>query len=163
MIKEVETGIFDDISSDDSVILQQVNCRGILQQGMPTRINRRFPGWYDDYRKYCLWFKDGHEDEIMGSFHRFDAAKNTIVCSAFCQLAPLKSNVQTTDLDAWHQICRKIEKQTNAVNKMTGKNWKIHVQSDVGCRDGNANPDDMREIFDLYFADSPVELIIHRY
>lgn len=162
MITDIELGIFDSLS-DKSVIIQQVNCKGILAQGLPTRINKRFPGWYDDYRKYCLWFAHGHEDEIMGTFHRYEASPNLIICSVFGQLAPVKSSIQTTDIDAWHRACAKIRRQTEYVNSKYNADWKLHIQADIGCRDGHADPDEMREMFEDNFEDSSAELFIHTY
>lgn len=162
MITNVELDIFDSLS-EKSVIIQQVNCKGILAQGLPTRINRRFPGWYDDYRKYCLWFAHGHESELLGTFHRFEATPNLIICSVFGQLAPVKSSMQTTDLDAWRTACWKICKQTERVNSALKDGWKLHIQDDIGCRDGKADPDDMHSIFEEAFDGSLAELIIHRH
>ena len=162
MITNSDTNILYDIA-DNSVILHQVNCLGSVMQGLAGRIARQFPGWYDDYHKYCRWFSDGHQKELLGSFHRFEPKdKKIIICSAFGHIAPVK-NVQTTDYGEWHSICRKIERQTRYVNEHYHKNWKIHIVDNIGTKDGLADPDEMMTIFNHYFKCSPVELVIHTY
>lgn len=79
MTYETEDNIVRDIR-EYSVILHQVNTKGIMQQGIGMALNKTFPDWYADYHSYCGWFdKDGmmnfsHKDytkDIIGTWHRY--------------------------------------------------------------------------------------------
>lgn len=161
MIHEVETSILKDIP-DYSVILHQVNCQGFVQPGISQQLCRDYPGWYQDYHGFCKWFAGGHENEILGSFHRFPVqGKNLIICSAFAQAKGGK-RPSSTDLDAWNKIIRKVFVQTKRVNKQLGVNWKIHIQQNIGSFDRDGSNEELMEMFTQQFGEDPdVQLWIH--
>ena len=160
MIKETETGLLEAFSPR-TVVLHQVNCMGIAESGTAAAIRARFPGWYDDYRAYCSWFKAGafqsdHTAEIMGTFHRFEAGERLIVCSAFTRRGP--GTASETDWGAWAKVLRRVEHQTRFVNGKLGLDWAIHAPADLGGGDEAA----AREVLEFYFANSPVEVYLHQ-
>ena len=161
MIKHVEGSVLDTRKLPaNSVILHQVNCLGKANQGVAMQIARDFPGWFQDYRSYTLWFQDGHFNEIMGTFHRFEPKPGLIICSAFAQEG-ISKMIVNTDYEAWDKIFRKVERQTKYAHEKTGKNWTIHIPASLGINPGGGDLETMEELIKQHFEDSPVELWIH--
>jgi len=161
MIKEVEGSIFDNLPKY-SVLMHQCNAKGWMGAGIAKEITRRWPENFEKYHEYCNWFKDGHESEILGTFVGHKVSPTFIICNAIAQISVGKSK-QQTDYNAWEILCKKIEKQTRKVNKITGNKWSIHVPYKIGCGLGGGDWEMMMEIFERYFADSDIEFIIHHY
>lgn len=160
MIKEVEGSIFEDIKPY-TVIMHQCNAKGWLGAGIAKEIRLRWPEVFNKYHNYCAWFKDGHEDEIMGTFVGVNVKPDLIICNAIAQLTVGRA-AQMTDYDAWEKICGNIVRQTHYVNKTTGSKWSIHVPYKIGCGLGGGDWDQMMEIFQKYFGESDVEFVIHK-
>ena len=131
MITEVNESIFRNLP-DYSVIVHQCNTKGWLGTSISKEIAARWPENFKQYHEYCSWFKDGHEDEILGTFVGYNASPTLIVCNAITQTTVGKSK-QQTEFDAWDVLCKKLEQQTKRVNKQTGKNWTLHIPYKIGC------------------------------
>ena len=158
MITHVDDSLLDNLT-EKSVILQQVGTKGWIGNGLTKQI---FEKWHDafmDYHCYCNWFKDGHDDEIIGSWHRTKINEDLILCNAITQKTIGKSK-QLVDYDAWEKVCKKLERQTKYANQKLNTNWTIHTFEKIGSS-AEAEQDKMMEIFETYFGDSPVELVIH--
>lgn len=158
MIKETETGILEELPKQ-SVLLYQANCQGLASTGLPLKLRNKYPEWFKDYRSYCTWFRDGHERDIMGTFHRYAVNEDLLLCGGFAQYG-ISKVAQQTDCESWERIFRKIARQTKYVNEKLGNNWTIHVPADLGLA-GGATIDVMRDMFEFYFGDSDTELWIH--
>lgn len=161
MIRVVEGSIFDNLPPY-SVILHQCNAKGWMGAGIAAKIAKKWPNVFKEYHEYCQWFKDGHEDEIMGTFVGVKVNPSLIVCNAIAQKT-VSRHAQMTDYDAWEKICKKIEAQTRRINQAQGVNWSIHAPERIGCGLGGGDPEKMKEIFEFYFGDSPVQLTFYRY
>lgn len=161
MIKEVYGSIFDNLP-EYSVLVHQCNAKGWMGAGIAKEIAKRWPNSFKEYHEYCCWFKDGRESEILGTFVGVKISPTFIICNAIAQITVGRSK-QQTDYDAWEVLCKKLEQQTRRVNKVTGKNWTLHVPFKIGCGLGGGLWENMMEIFERYFANSSVDLIIHHY
>ena len=62
MITEVEGSIFEDIKPY-TVIVHQCNAKGWMGAGIAKEIRRRWPKVFDEYHKYCSWFRDVAEEK----------------------------------------------------------------------------------------------------
>lgn len=161
MIKEVETGLFNEIA-DNSILLHQANCFGYITPGIVQRLAKNYPEWFKEYHDICRWFKDGYENELLGSFYSKKVSPNLIVCSAFAQLGTTKY-LQKTDYDAWDKILRKIHHQMTYQNSTTGKKWTLHATNGIGHSKQYGSWEEMFDLFERYFKDSEVDLYIHSY
>lgn len=161
MIREIEGSILTNIQPF-SVIMHQCNAKGWMGAGIAKEIAKKWPKAYDEYRKYCAWFKDGHEHEILGTFVGVKVKQDLIICNAIAQTTVSKSK-QMTDYNAWETICSKIERQTRYINTKSPQKWSIHIPYKIGCGLGGGDWEVMSEIFYKYFNESPVELVCHNY
>lgn len=159
MIETVRGSVLSDIK-DYSVILHQCNAKGWMGAGIAKQIRERWPECFKSYHSYCGWFKDGHEHEIMGTWHFWKVSNKLIICNAIAQ-ATVSRDKQVTDYDAWERICRKLESQTRSQNKAFRTDWTIHAPDRIGCGLGGGDYEQMHAIFEKYFADSPVRLVFH--
>lgn len=158
MITYADDSMLDNLTKQ-SVILHQVGTKGWIGNGLTREIFTKWNDAFCDYHHFCQWFKDGHDDEIIGSWARTRINDSLIICNAIAQKTVGKTK-QVVDYDAWEKICKKLESQTKYVNRQTKSDWKIHTFAKIGSS-AEAEQDKMMEIFEAYFAESPVELIIH--
>lgn len=169
MIVEVEGSLLKDIKPY-SVLLHQVNCLGKMGAGLAAQMSKKFDGLWQSYHKYCMWFQEdyngkSHRDEILGTWHVFKPKDrdDLIICNAFGQEYVSRER-QVTDYDAWNKILSKLELQTRTVNNKLPKDkqWTIHAPYNMGCGLGGGSWNEMYELINLYFGESPVEFVIHK-
>lgn len=98
----------------------------------------------------------------MGTWARTQINENLIICNAITQIASNKSKHET-DYESWHEILRKLKHQTHYINKKFGTTWTIHVSDKIGCGAGGADYDVMHQLFEMYFGDSSVNIVFHKY
>ena len=161
MIKTVEGSIFDNLP-DYSVFLHQCNAKGWMGSGIAAKVAKKWPQVYKEYHEFCGWFKNGHEREIMGTIVSVQVNPKFIVCNAIAQYSVSRFR-EMTDYDAWETICKKLESQTCIMNQKNHMNWTIHAPEKIGCGLANGDPQKMRDIFEYYFAESPVQLTFYHY
>lgn len=163
MIKETEEHLIYDKLPDYSILLVQVNCDGDAQGGLQLQLAKKHPQWFQDYRRHCGWFRDGHQHEMMGSFYAYRLDDKNIIASAFAQLDIKKTDVQT-DYAAWRRILKNVEYQARWQKKQTFQPWTVHVQYGVGCgSNGGGDWETMYGLLQEAFGKSSVDLYIHNY
>ena len=162
MISYSDNRILSDIRPY-TVIVHQVDCQGNINAGIAKQINSMFSGWYQSYRSYCSWFKNGHEDEILGTFHRFEIPeKHIIICSVFGQKNSSK-DFQIFNIEVWEKALKKILKQTERINFISSDKWTIHIQSNIGATKKTMVNQELIDLFkDLFSSSNNAELIIHQ-
>lgn len=165
MIKVVSGSLFDGLPPY-SVIMHQTNCLGIAGAGVALQMKERFPDWYDEYSRFCTFFAENDKQpdrsyELMGSFHKYAANEKMVICSAFAQHGISKVK-QQTDYGAWEKILRRIETQIHRTNSKKNAVWTLHIPYGIGCGLGGGDWSKMMALFEYFFKDSPVELVIHK-
>jgi O-acetyl-ADP-ribose deacetylase (regulator of RNase III) len=55
MIKILEGNILD---ADETIICQQVNCKGVMGSGLAKQIRNKYPNVYTDYKLFCKTVKN---------------------------------------------------------------------------------------------------------
>lgn len=141
-----------------SVLIHPVNCEAKINFGAMQAIARKHRDWYPAYRSYCLWFIDGHEKEILGTFHRYEVSPTHLVCSCFVQVHSMKG-VDSAAHDSWRKVLKKIELQTRRANA-AGKPWTLHFDARF-CNTRYGEDTELIEIINEIFAESPVKLYMH--
>lgn len=156
MIIETKGDLLRDIKPW-SVILHQVNCLGIAGAGVALQIREAFPGWYQEYKTYCDQEKD--KELLLGKIHSYQARPNVIICSAFAQLGISKAT-PVTDYKAWDQILRRLEHELAVKNEKDAMNWHVVAPYGIGCGLAGGDWKTMRDLFEFYFAKSPVRFTL---
>lgn len=109
-------------------------------------------------------FTDGHEDEILGTFHVFNVKPGLIICSAFTSLGNKYGRFKV-DENALLKVLRKIERQVKYYNEHYGKNQTVHFPysfTTVELLTENGEQRTVKEYVDMVFGESPVEVYIHK-
>lgn len=160
MIQTIEGNMLEDIEPY-TVLLHQVNCIGKFGQGVSAAISKKFDGFWQSYSSYCKWFQPdyngkSHIDEILGTWHRFEAKPDLIVCSAFGIAAPSRDGA-SADIDAWSKILRKLALQTRRANKALPeeKQWKIRMPYKLGMNLDDMSWEELNALIEQNFKDSP--------
>lgn len=155
MIFETTNDIIDGVSKN-SMILVQTNSLGYGTSGILQRLSREYPDMFNEYHKFCGWFKDKkHQEEILGSIMplRFpekdkNSGKIIICCFALKWITQTKNELC---LEAWEKIIQKVASQTIANFKATGTMYQIHIPKKIGIGLNESEQEEVRDIFDFMF------------
>ena len=66
MIKVITGNILD---APEDIIIQQVNCLGVMGAGLALQLRNKYPGMYLSYMWYCQGFEN--PDQLLGRVHYF--------------------------------------------------------------------------------------------
>ena len=63
MVRIVTGNILE--ADDRNIIIQQVNCQGVMNSGIARQIRNKYPGVFDSYKKICDEYKH-NTSELLG-------------------------------------------------------------------------------------------------
>ena len=84
MIKIINCNIFD---SGADVVCHQVNCKGVMNNGVAKQVRNRFPNVYEAYKKYCEE-SENKSGALLGDILDVKVTENGksyIICNLFGQ------------------------------------------------------------------------------
>lgn len=83
MVKIIEGNMLD---SDAPVIVQQVNCMGVMGAGLALQIKRRYPHVFPAYKSMCSSYLDnGKLQELLGCVQAVRVKENQVLYNIFGQ------------------------------------------------------------------------------
>lgn len=121
---EVNESVFN-IGAD--IIIQQVNCVGVMGAGLAKQIRLRFPGVYDQYKAYC-----GHHNGARALLGEIQVVVNgegePLVVNLFAQVQ-FGRDRRYTDYDAFRTCCKKLAKTLETLDE----NAVVAIPYGIGC------------------------------
>lgn len=161
MITTINGSVFDNLT-EQSVIVHQCNVNGQMGFGIASKIRIKYPEVFKNYHEYCGWFKNGYENELLGTWARKQINENLIICSAIT-LTTYAKNKQRINYDAWIKILSKLEIQTRMQNEKYKTDWTLHIPDKINENSNIEEYNLLHELFYNYFNESPVKVIFHKY
>ena len=130
MVKIVNKNLFD---TDAEVICQQVNCKGVMENGINGQVKERYPAVYAEYKKVC---EDADYDHkaLLGTVLNVPVSKKLTICSLFGQDNYIGSGFCFTDYKALRMCLEKVrdEHKTKRIAmpyrmscSLAGGDWRI--------------------------------------
>ena len=157
MVKTVEGDLFEHLEPR-SVLLHQVNCKGVAGAGIAQEVRSRFPGWFDDYAGYCA---STPFEELPGSFISYDVPGADLkICSVFGQVDIGKERRQT-DYALWQKALGRITEQLD-LRHAVGDVWTVRMPWGIGCGLGGGSWRTMEDLFRYFAGPSPVEYVFYK-
>lgn len=120
MIQIVQGNLLD--ADDRDIILQQVNCCGVMGSGIAKQIRERYPEIYNSYKYFC----DSHRilrQSLLGKVHYYSTPEY-VIANCFGQYSYGRDGRQYTDYDALRECFT-----TVACNKAE----RIGIPFQIGC------------------------------
>ena len=152
------TTIHQDLLSDiqpNTIILNQVNCLGLMGSGLALEIRNKWSNVYSEYSKFCQ-----DNPNPFGSIQLIGVGKNTMVCNAFGQMGISRTKLMT-DYGVWKlRILPKLHMTLELLEQKTSIRWKIRCPFGIGCGLGGGNWDTMLGLIENEFKDSKFEFCI---
>ena len=146
----------DILNIDSDVIVQQVNCQGVMGSGLAKQIRDKYPVVYEEYKEYC---KNVKPEELLG-FHQIVKVEDSkFVVNIFSQLHYGRSK---------HIVYTNYEALERAINiviiKLDMSNAKsIAFPKNIGCGLANGDWNKVYQIIKRASACTDKEVLIVEY
>lgn len=146
MIQIVEGDI---LSSNEHIVAQQVNCRGVMGAGLAKQIRNKYPIVYDEYNNLCNRFSN--KNNLLGQVQFIKVDRNQIVANIFGQLDFGRGKVYT-DYDALRKGLLEIKEQASVLD------YSVAIPYGIGCGLAGGNWEFVYKMIDEVFADYEVTI-----
>lgn len=154
MVRIINQDLLSDITPN-TIILQQVNCLGVMGSGLALQIRNKWSNVYLEYRKFCQ-----DNPNAFGKIQLIGVEKDIILCNAFGQNGISKTKLMT-NYDAWRGMILPILSSTlELLEKKTNKKWNVRCPYGIGCGLGGGNWDTMLGLIENQFKDSKFDFFI---
>lgn len=153
---KVKTG--DLLKADDvDIIVQQVNCQGVMGSGIAKQIRSLYPEVYRDYCSYCAIMPS---DKLLGSTRVLKVSppkeKLKFSCLFFAQYTYGRQDKLYTDYAAFAKCAERLARDTK------GTSLKIGIPYKIGCGLARGRWGIILDIFEDAFAGREDDIVIYR-
>lgn len=150
MLSFSERVLIGDVLSGNGIIIQQVNCRGVMGAGLASQVRRAYPKVYNEYMKLC---RSKSAEQLLGGVLYVTVSKDKVIANVFGQNTYGRTGVHT-DYYA-------LEKGLKNVAKNAQKhNLSVHLPFGLGCGLAGGDWSIVSSIIASVFSD--VEYYIYR-
>lgn len=137
----------DILSVTQGIIVQQVNCKGVMGAGLALQIRNKYPVVYEKYKITCNKFKP---EELLGKVQLIKVAPNLYVANFFAQLDYGRDKCQT-DYDAFESCLDKLREKL-----YDAPNIPVYFPHKIGCGLAGGNWEEIEELIMMYFMAFPI-------
>lgn len=89
----------DILLATENIIVQQVNCQGVMNSGLAKQLRNKYDGLYEGYKTWCKM--ETSPSKLLGTVFFFYVSPHKVIANVFGQLYyGRKLGVQYTDYDA---------------------------------------------------------------
>lgn len=135
----------DILNVKQGIIVQQVNCRGVMNAGLAKQIRQAYPQVYDSYMKACSMYKP---NQLLGMIQFIRVADDLFICNFFTQLDYGTNKVQT-NYDAFEFALNKLAYKTSP-------DTPIYIPYKIGCGLAGGDWEIIKELIDVCLYDHKV-------
>lgn len=142
MIKNMNQDI---LKVTEGVIVQQVNCRGVMGAGLAKQIRQAYPQVYNSYKKACSMYTP---EQLLGMVQLIKISDELTICNFFAQLNYGKSKVQTN--------YAAFELALNKLALKMGYDMPIYIPYKIGCGLAGGDWEVIKELIDVTLCNHDV-------
>lgn len=135
MIKNMNQDI---LTVKQGIIVQQVNCRGVMGAGLAKQIRQAYPQVYTSYMKACSMYTP---EQLLGMVQLIKVSDKLTICNFFAQLN-YGTNAVQTNYDAF-------EKCLNKLASRTDYDTPIYIPYKIGCGLAGGDWEVIKELIDI--------------
>ena len=148
MVEFVNGNILD--ADDRDIILQQVNCQGVMGSGIAKQIISRYPDVFTSYKKMCDEHKD-NTSELLGSVAYF-ITPNYLIANCFAQDTYGRGERHTSYAALRKCFCE----------IASNKGCNIGIPYRIGCGLGGGNWDVVIDMIHDVFRNMDVKIYVYK-
>lgn len=134
------------------IIVQQVNCQGVMGAGLAKQIADKYPQVYNQYRTAC---KNHKPDELLGNCLLVGIDDSLVIANVFGQMGYGRDKRHTN----YQALASGLYAITNVY--VDGHLPEIHIPYGVGCGLGGGNWDRVLGIIEGVFIKEISRVTIH--
>ena len=152
----------DITQSDKDIIVQQVNCRGLMGSGLAKTLMIRYPNVkkeYQTFRKKQLKGV-GKDEEILGMVNYVDVYDGKIIANVFGQVDIRKNE---TDKTVYTKKESLLEGVRAVKEKAETLNLSIAIPTYIGCGLAGGDWDEIKPAIEEVFQGSTVNVEFYHY
>ena len=147
---------------DTDIIVQQVNCRGVMGGGLAAQILRKYPEVPREYKKYVNTRYQSilYSSEMLGEVLFVDTYDQRIVANVFGQ-----DFIRTSSLDV-HQYTDEpalMKGLTEVRDLAFAKGLKVAIPTNIGCGLANGKWEVIKPQIEDVFEYSGVDVTFYHY
>lgn len=159
MIKIIEGDI---TKTDKDIIVQQVNCRGLMGAGLAKTIMQRYDNVRKEYRDFRQEkLKEVKTDEgLLGSVNYIDVYDGKIIANIFGQVDIRKDKKDNTVYTDKNALLQGIE---NVKSKAEELGLSIAIPTYIGCGLAGGNWEDIKSGIENIFQNSSIDVVFYHY
>lgn len=109
----------------DGIIVQQVNCQGVMGAGLAKQLRSKYPVVYDSYKHLCSINKP---ESLLGIHQIIAVGPDTNVCNIFAQLNYGRGQLQT-NYDAFRFAIGQLKIKIN----QSAYDGDVYFPEGIGC------------------------------
>lgn len=147
----------DIMKTDKDIIIQQVNCRGVMGAKLSRTIMTRYPNVLKEYRKF--WAKNlkrlGAEKDLLGLVNYIDVYDGKIIANVFGQVDVRQGKDDKTVYTDVKSLLVGIEEIKNKAEKL---GFSIAIPTYIGCGMANGDWSEVMTGIEAVFKDSSVDV-----
>jgi hypothetical protein len=159
MIKIIEGDI---TKTDKNIIIQQVNCRGLMGSGLAKTIMQR----YDNVRKEYRSFREKKlktlksDEDLLGYVNYVDVHDGKIIANIFGQVDIRKDRNDKTVYTDKKALLQGVESIKNKAEEL---HLSIAIPTYIGCGLAGGNWEDIKNGIETIFENSSVDVLFYHY
>ena len=128
----------DILDIKDGIIVQQVNCQGVMGAGLALGIKTLYPEVYTRYKDICNKIP---KDKLLGASFHIDVTDKLTIFNLFSQFNYGRDyKVVYTDYEAFTKCIRRLRRYALDTNK------DVYIPYKIGCGLANGNWDKIQLI-----------------
>lgn len=158
MIKIIEGDI---TKTDKDIIVQQVNCLGLMGSGLAKTIMARYPNVREEYKKF--WrkaIKNRKNEDLLGMVNYVDTYDGKIVANVFGQIEIRKGKEDTTVYTKKEALLKGIQKVKELAEK---SGFSVAIPTYIGCGLAGGDWNEIKQAIDELFAGSTIDVSYYHY
>ncbi len=113
------------LEAPENIIVQQVNCMGVMGAGLAKQIRANYPSVYTEYKRHCEQYADARGD-LMGQVLLCQVGEGKYIANLFAQLGYGKKGVYTK----YDMLQKGLEEVRSLAEK---ENLTIAIPYGIGC------------------------------
>jgi len=139
------------LDATENVVLQQVNCKGVMGSGLAKQIRNRYPWVYTEYKEYLA-----EGGEFLGTTQRVKIGPLQWVINLFSQDDYGRGNKVYTDYPAFEHALQSVHLF------VFGNDFSVAIPYKIGCGLANGDWNVVLEIIEKIFKDYKYDVVIYK-
>lgn len=144
----------DILDIKQGIIIQQVNCKGVMGAGLAKQIRDKYPRVFSDYKKHIALYKENNlEHHLLGSINSTSLVEHGITIYNFFSQDTYGKIGRYTDYKAFENCLIKLLKRFKN-SKVDPKDFDVYFPYGIGCGLAGGDWSIISNLIEKYFPNA---------